>query len=177
MKKLRDSLSAREHSLGEKERVLQERERQLSTLVAQKDNEIVSLQHTIAQHQQYHAFTQHDVELAVKEAITKREEELRVLVMQREEEVATAMARREEEIIASVNQREEEFCRAWTNREQQWQQEVEQQVQLIRQRELEIAEEEGRLRAATVELEERIRTWAPSSSRGSPFLLCLGTTD
>ncbi|RXW13133.1 hypothetical protein EST38_g12722 [Candolleomyces aberdarensis] len=55
---------------------------------------------------------QPQLELAVKHAVAKREEELRLLVVKREEEVANVISKREEEIMEAVRRREQEVCEA-----------------------------------------------------------------
>jgi NIMA (never in mitosis gene a)-related kinase 2 len=76
----------------------------------QKDVEIMSLwQHVIE--------SQSALNTCIQEAITKREEELRVAMMRREE-VAAAMAQREEEIMGAVRTRKREICKVWGGREE-----------------------------------------------------------
>jgi NIMA (never in mitosis gene a)-related kinase 2 len=134
--------------------MFREKERHLNSVLAQKDNEIASLHSRLSQQQQ--TFSQHDVERLVKDAVAKREDELRVLVMKREEEVATAMGRREEEIIASVNRREAELCEAWAAREEQIRSEYQERVEWIQAREQELLEQEERIEDARIQLEERL---------------------
>lgn len=45
------------------------------------------------------------MEVAVKQAVARREEELRILVMKWEEEIAVAIAKRKEEIMEAVRNR------------------------------------------------------------------------
>ncbi|KAI0808891.1 hypothetical protein BC629DRAFT_1437164 [Irpex lacteus] len=55
----------------------------------------------------------------VREALLKREEELRAMVVKHEAEVAERMARREEEIMEAVRKREEEIGRMWSEWERE----------------------------------------------------------
>ncbi|KAF9260853.1 kinase-like protein [Marasmius fiardii PR-910] len=162
------NLMARERDIVSREKVLIEREQQLSMVVSQKDAEIASMQQAIAQAQEYQQRAEAGVVTAVREAISKREQELRVLVLKREEEVAAAMAKREEEIIASVNKREQELNDAWASREEEIRREVEERTRWVEERanwveerakwmetrEAELAEVEGWLDGVRIELEE-----------------------
>lgn len=159
MKNHRATVTAREREVLAKENALSERERQLSATLAEKDGEISSLQQLL---QSRAGYSEEDLQSAIHTAISRREEELRVLVMKREEEVAVAMARREEEIIASVNKREAEFCAAWAEREQQIRDEVDEKVQWVLRREVELREEEQRLQSIKTSLEDRIQKWEHS---------------
>ncbi|KAJ2936407.1 hypothetical protein H1R20_g687, partial [Candolleomyces eurysporus] len=108
---------------------------------------------------------QAQLELAVKHAVAKREEELRVLVIKREEEVANAISKREEEIMEAVRRREQEVCEAWTRREEEMKQEVEQWAanreqefrELVEKEVLERVERERREEEEQLEAEERER--------------------
>ncbi|KAJ7594073.1 kinase-like domain-containing protein [Mycena floridula] len=165
IKNHRSTIATREREVLAREAVLLEKEQHITALISQKDGEISNLQQLLAQQQVYGPkYTQDDMELAVRTAIAKREEELRVLVTKREEEVAVAIARREEEIIASVNRREAELCEAWTSREQQIRQEVDDKVQWIQTREKELIEEEERLQSVKEKLEEKMKKWEEKSS-------------
>jgi len=62
--------------------------------------------------------------LAVKQAIVRHDDELRVLVMKHEEEVAASMNKREEEIMEAVQRRDAEICVAWVKREGEIRKEV-----------------------------------------------------
>jgi NIMA (never in mitosis gene a)-related kinase 2 len=136
----------------------------MSSIIAQKESELSGMQQAM-----HTALDQ-----AVKDAIIKREEELRTLVLRREEEVAALMAKREEEIITSVNQREAELCRAWEIREEQMRQEIEDKVQWVQRREQELIDEEIRLRDAKAALEEKAKKWGDRTIKGAdtcPFQL------
>ena len=67
--------------------------------------------------QQQQQFSRQDVEVAVKQAIARREEELRIFVMQMEEEVEAAIAEREE-ILEAVRNGEAEVDAACVQREE-----------------------------------------------------------
>jgi len=91
-------------------------EQRLTSLLNQRDKEITSLQQLVSQVQQQQQFSRPDVEVAVKQAVARREEELRILVMKREE-VAVAIAKRKKEIIEAVRNREAEVDAACIQRE------------------------------------------------------------
>lgn len=166
MKSHKSAVIARERELAAREAAFIEREQQLAALVAQKDSELASLHQTIA----CHPFSQQDLETAVREAISRREEELRILVLQREEEVAAAMAKREEEIIVSVNKREAELNEAWVIREEQIRREVDERVKWIQDREADLAAEQSRLEQLNLDLEEKAKKWEGKSVRGTVVL-------
>ena len=94
------------------------------------------------------------MEVAVKQAIARREEELRVLVMKREEEVAVAIAKREEEIMEAVRNREAEVDAACVQREELIKKEVDERIQWVLARENELKAQEIRLEEVKRELEE-----------------------
>ena len=81
-----------------------------TAILNQKDEEITYLQQLVSQlqHQQDQLS-----EVAIKQAVARREEELCVLMMKREEEVAVAIATREEEIMEAVCHRESEVDAAY----------------------------------------------------------------
>jgi NIMA (never in mitosis gene a)-related kinase len=86
---------AKEPELTARETAFAEKEFRMHAVLPQKDVEITSLrQHVIE--------SQSALDARIQEAITKREEELRVAVIRRGEGVAAAMARKEEEIIRRV---------------------------------------------------------------------------
>ncbi|KAJ3871710.1 kinase-like domain-containing protein [Lentinula edodes] len=161
----KNAIVARERDVAAREAAIIVREQQLETRAAQTEIELNSLRHTISQNQHLQ-FSQQDLEVAIQQAIARREEELRVLVLHREEEVAVAIAKREEEIIASVNKREEELNEAWVMREEQIRQEVDDRVRWIREREVDLAAEENRLEEVRLELEGKVRKWEAKSVKG-----------
>jgi hypothetical protein len=168
------TVTAREREVLARETAILDRERQIASIVAHKDNEIVTLQHMVAQlQQQQQQYSQHDVESTIKEAVARREEELRVLVMRREEEVAAAMSRREDEIMEAVRRRETEVFEAWGTREQDIRREVEEKIRevdehvdWIQAREEELRAEDSRLEAVRIELEEKVAKWEDSVAKG-----------
>lgn len=102
--------------------------------------------------------------MSIKQAVNRREEELRVLIYKREEEVASAIARREEEIMAAVRNREQQLSDASARREAEIRKEIEEslksvdeRVQWVVKRENDLVVEEIRLNELHEELEERIR--------------------
>ena len=94
------------------------------------------------------------MEVAVKQAVARREEELRGLVMKREGEVAVAIAKREEEIMAAVCNREAEVDAACVQREELIKKEVDERIQRVLARENELKAEEIRLEVVKRESEE-----------------------
>jgi len=145
---------AKERELTARESAFAEKESHMHVVLSQKDAEIASLrQHVIE--------SQSAVDARIKEAIVKREEELRVAVMRREEEVAAAMARREEEIMGAVRTREEEILEAWRGREEQIRKEVsepaEEQLKWVKGREEELEAERMRLDGVRAELETKVK--------------------
>jgi NIMA (never in mitosis gene a)-related kinase len=104
--------------------------------------------------------SQSALDACIQEAITKREEELRVAMMRREE-VAAAMARREEEIMGAVRTREEEICEVWGGREEQIRKEVSEPVKerlkWVKGREEELEAERMRLDSVRAELEIKVK--------------------
>jgi len=108
------------------------------------------LQQLISQLQQQQQLS----EVAVKQAVVRREEELRVLVMKREEEVAAAIAKREEEIMEAVRNREAEVDAACLQREELIKKEVDARIQWVLAKENELKTEEMRLEEVKRELEE-----------------------
>ena len=112
--------------------------------------------------------------MSIKQAITRREEELRVLVYKREEEVALAMAQREEEIMEAVRNREQQLSDAWASREAEIRKEVEEslksmdeRIQWVVKRENDLVVEETRLNELREELEERMRKIDEGVMKGS----------
>ncbi|KAF5384122.1 hypothetical protein D9615_003274 [Tricholomella constricta] len=176
----RADAAAKERDLNLRETLLHEREQQMVAAVAQKDAEIANLQHMVAalqeqqvQQQQQNHYSQQQMEAAVKEAVGRREEELRILVMKREKEVADAMSRREEEIMEAVRRREAEVCEAWTAREMEIRREIEEKVKEVDERidwiekkEEELKVEDARLDTARVGLEEKMAKWEESVVKG-----------
>ena len=171
----KSTIISREREVIARETALREQEQELASILSSKENEIVALQHMVAQLEQQHRqqYSQQDVELAIKEAVARREEELRVLVMKRETEVAEAMARREEEIMEAVRKREAEIFEEWSARETSMQQEMEEQikalegrVEWIQAKEQELTAEDARLVTLRTELEDKISKLEENVAKG-----------
>ncbi len=131
----------------------------------------------VEQLQRTHHFSRHDVEIAIKQAVGQREDELRVLVMKREEEVAASMTKREEEIMEAVRRREEEVCGAWVKREEEIRNEfaencrlVQEQAAWVNQREVELKDEEARMEEMREELEADIQRAEQIAMKGNVSL-------
>ncbi|KAI5997374.1 kinase-like domain-containing protein [Pisolithus albus] len=154
---------AKERDLYAREATLAEREAKLTTLVAEKDAEILRLHQLISA-------AESQVDIRIREAIGKREEELRLAVMKREQEVAAAMARQEEEIMDAVRQREREIFEAWSAREEQIRSEVNSAVQenmkRIAAREAELEAEQMRLDAVQKDLEVKLTALSNQEGKG-----------
>ncbi|KAF8812023.1 Pkinase-domain-containing protein [Phlegmacium glaucopus] len=160
----RSTLASKEREILSREQAIVEREQHVASLLSHKDQEIASLHQLVGQLQQSHQVSQQELEMSVKQAIIRREEELRVLICQREEEVALAMAQREEEIMEAVRNREEQLSNAWAMREAEIRKEVEEslksveeRIQWVVNRENDLMMEETRLNEVREELEEKIR--------------------
>ncbi|KAF9032076.1 kinase-like domain-containing protein, partial [Panaeolus papilionaceus] len=129
VKSHRSNLANKEREMLAREHAIAEKERQLATILHSKEDEITSLQHMLG-------YSQQDVDVAIKNAIARREAELRVLVAHQEEQVATAMSIREEEIMEAVRQREREVGEAWMKREEELRGEiVEREEEMVRREE------------------------------------------
>jgi len=156
-----------------REQAVQEKEQQLVAIVVQKDQENATLQRMFEQLQQVPQISQQDVERAVRQAVARREDDLRALVTKREEEVGNAIVQREDEIMEAVRRRETEFCEAWVKREEDIRKEVEQnckvmddRMEWLTRREVVLKDEEERLEDMRVELEERIKKWEQNAMKG-----------
>lgn len=182
VKNHRAAVQTKEREVLAREEALREREQRLNAVLTEKDAELARLQAHLALFQQRpppSQMTQREVEIAIKQAVSRREEELRVLIRNREEEVATAMTRREEEIMEAVRRREAEVCQAWCAREAEIRQEVETSIRAVQERvewigkkEEELRAEEDRVEEMREEVEERIRIWE-ASQKGRQFLFLL----
>ena len=169
----RSTLANKEREILSREQAIAEKEKHLASLFNQKDQEIASLHQLVCQLQQSHQVSQHELEISVKQAITRREEELRVLICKREEEVALAMVQREEEIMEAVRRREEQLSDAWVKREAEIKKEVdeslksvEERMQWVMNRENDLAAEETRLNKVREELEEKMRKIGEGAAKG-----------
>ena len=155
----RSTLANKEREILSREQALIEKEQHLASLLSQKDQEIASLRHHVAQLQQSHQPSQQEIEISIKQAVIRREEELRVLICKREEEVALAMARREEEIMEAVRNREQQLSDAWARREAEIRSEVEENMEELRNRERQLSDAWARREAEIrSEVEESLKS-------------------
>ncbi|KDR69178.1 hypothetical protein GALMADRAFT_104121 [Galerina marginata CBS 339.88] len=166
VKSHRAAVTAKEREILAREQTLRESEERVTSLLNQKDQEIASLQQLVGQLQQSHHYSRSDVELAVKQAVARREEELRVLVMKREEEVAVAIAKREEEVMEAVRAREAEVDAACVKREETIRHEVDERIQWILSRENELRQEETRLEEEKAEMEAKLKRIEETLTKG-----------
>ena len=150
------SILARERDVAAREASLLSRESQLTTLttlLATKETELVSLRALLST-----AETNH--QRKVREALLKREEELRAQVLKHEAEVALRMARREEEIMEAVQKREEEIGCMWARWERETREEmcraVEERMEWVKVRTEELEREKVEVERMRVEMEERL---------------------
>ncbi|KAH9474301.1 G2-specific protein kinase nim-1 [Psilocybe cubensis] len=162
----RAAVTAKEREVLAREHNLRESEQHFTAVLSAKDQEIAQLQHAVSQLQSQltsataqgaYQYTRQDLEHAAKQAVGRREEELRVLVMKREEEVAAAIAKREEEIMEAVRARETEIDRACVAREEAVRREVDERVRWVVERERVLREEERRIEGVRKEVEEAKR--------------------
>lgn len=167
VKSHKSAVVAKERDLSAREAALANREARFTTLIAEKDAEILRLHRLIST-------AESQVEVRIREAIGKREEELRLAVIKREQEVAAAMARREEEIMNAVRQREREIFDAWSAREGQIRSEansaVEERMKQITAREAELEAEQTRLDAVQKDLEVKLSALSNQEAQGTPSL-------
>ena len=132
---------AKEREISARETALAEREAKLTTLVAEKDAEILRLHNLVST-------TQSQLDARIREPTGKCEEELRMAIKKCEMEVSATMARREEEILSVVRQREQEMISAWRARKEQ----IEEVEELIAERKQWIVAKEADLEAKLVGL-------------------------
>ncbi|KAG9309207.1 kinase-like domain-containing protein [Chiua virens] len=154
---------AKEREICAREAALIDREAKLNALVVEKDAEILHL-HTII------STAQSQLDARTREAVVKREEELRAAIRKREEEVAAAMARREEEILSAVRQREQEIFEAWRVREEQIKAEAEaliaDRMQCLAAREADLEAEQRRLDEVQKDLETKLAVLSSQEAKG-----------
>ncbi|KDR84684.1 hypothetical protein GALMADRAFT_111919 [Galerina marginata CBS 339.88] len=167
VKEHRAAITAKEHEVLAREKTLHENEQRLASLLDQKDQEIASLQQFISQLQEAHQFSRREVEFVVKEAVARREDELRILVMKREEEVATAISKREEEIMEAVRAREAEVDAASAIREEIIKQELNERLQWVLSKENELRLEETRLEEVKAEMAANMKKMELALAKGS----------
>ncbi|KAH9940387.1 kinase-like protein [Epithele typhae] len=148
----KSGLLSKERDLAAKEALLAEREAKMVAVIAQKDEELVSLRNVIAN-------AETTLHQRIRAAIVRREEELRAMAVKKEEEVASRMALREQEIMEAVRRREEEMSRMWTEWERQTREgmarAVEERMQWVQERADELERERERLATVGRELEAR----------------------
>jgi hypothetical protein len=149
---LKAKVIAQERDLHAREAAFLQKESQLQAQLASKDTEIASLRNALSNAESHYSELQSQQQCIqarhhalVREAVAKREEELRVSVMEREEEVAAAMARREEEIMDAVRKREAELVEAWRKREEEVRTEVQEKIDWCLKRQKTLVEERERL--------------------------------
>ncbi|KAI0085015.1 kinase-like domain-containing protein [Irpex rosettiformis] len=147
---------AREREVAAREASLLERESQITSLtglLSDKDAEIASLRGLLSTAESNH-------QRKVREALLKREDELRGQVLKHEAEVATRMARREEEIMEAVTKREEEIAAMWAGWERETREgmcrAVEERMEWVKTQTEELEREKGEVEAMKEELEERL---------------------
>ncbi|KAH9949050.1 kinase-like protein [Amylocystis lapponica] len=147
------TLLARERDVVARESAFAEKESAFKTALAQKDAELAALRANAAQ-------AEAAVSVRVREALVRREEELRAMVLKQEADVAARMARREEEIMEAVRRREEEIAQMWAQWEVQTRQNmvnaVEERMTWVQQRTDELEQEHVRLGGVRQELERKM---------------------
>lgn len=152
MKVHKSTIIARERDVTAREAILVEKEAQVTAILTQKDTEIASLRALISTAEEKH-------QTKVREALFRREEELRAMVLKQEAEVAIRMARREEEIMEAVRRREEDIGKMWADWERETREgmarAVEERMLWVRERTEELEKERDRLLSVQVELERR----------------------
>ncbi|TEB21539.1 kinase-like protein [Coprinellus micaceus] len=158
LKAHKTTIVQREREVTHREQSLARKEGDLTALIARKDQDIAQLQQLVTQLQSIKLL----LDSAVKSAVGRREEELRILVMKREEEVAKAITKREEEIMEAVRRREAEVREAWASREAEVRSEVEQSIRAVEERvdwinrkELELRDREAILESRDLDLSQR----------------------
>ncbi|KAI0644675.1 kinase-like domain-containing protein [Trametes meyenii] len=159
------ALLAKERDLMTREAALVERETKLTTVVAQKDEELTSLRALLAT-------AETTLQQRVRAAVARRDEELRAMVLKQEEEVAARMARREEEIMEAVRRREEDVARMWSEWERQTREgmgrAVEERMEWVQQRAEELETERARLDGVRKELETKMKALEANSVAAVP---------
>ncbi|TBU48633.1 kinase-like protein [Dichomitus squalens] len=154
VKSHKSSLLAKERDLVARETTLAEREAKLAAVVAQKDEELASLRTVLAT-------AESTLQQRVRQAVARRDEELRAMVLKQEQEVAERMTRREQEIMEAVRRREEEMARMWAEWERQTREgmgrAVEERMQWVQQRAEELERERLQLDGVRRELDAKMK--------------------
>ncbi|OCH88656.1 kinase-like protein [Obba rivulosa] len=147
------TLVAKERDLLAREAAAAEKEKQIATIVGQKNEELASLRAIVAT-------AEATLHQRVRDAVARRDEELRAMVLKQETEVAARMARREEEIMEAVRAREEEIARMWAEWERKTREAmsraVEERMEWVQQRAEELERERQTLDGMRVEVERKM---------------------
>ncbi|RPD59747.1 kinase-like protein [Lentinus tigrinus ALCF2SS1-7] len=159
----KSALLSKERDLIARETALVDREAKMVALVAQKDEELTSLRSVIAE-------ADSTLQQRVREAIARRDEELRAMVIKKEAEVAARMAHREQEIMEAVSRREEDMTRMWAEWERQTREAmgraVDERMEWVQQQANELEQERERLEIVKAELEAKMKALeAPAGER------------
>jgi NIMA (never in mitosis gene a)-related kinase 2 len=144
---------AREREVAAREVAVIESETRYSVALAEKDTEISSLRALLSAAEAIH-------QQKVREALMKREEELRTMVLKQEAEVAVRMAKREEEIMEAVRTREEDIAAMWANWEKETREgmcrAVEERMNWVKERTEELDKEKQSLESVRKEMERKM---------------------
>ncbi|KAF9807752.1 hypothetical protein IEO21_08066 [Rhodonia placenta] len=158
------ALLNKERDLVAREQAAAESETSLASIIAAKDEEIASLRSLAAS-------AENLLQTRVREAIARRDEELRAMVLKQEQEVAARIARREEEIMEAVRQREEEISRMWADWEAKTREAmtaaVEERMEWVRQQAEEMDRERSRLDDVRDDLERKMSTLEAAERKGT----------
>ncbi|KAI0779573.1 kinase-like domain-containing protein [Fomes fomentarius] len=150
----KSTLLSKERDLAARETALVEREAKLAAVVAQKDEELTSLRNLLAT-------AETTMQQRVREAVGRRDEELRAMVVKQEAEVAARMAFREQEIMEAVRKREEQMAQMWAEWERQMRETmgraVEERMEWVQQQANELEQERTRLENVKRELEAKMK--------------------
>lgn len=164
MKIHKTALLNKERDLVAREQAAAASETSLASIIAAKDEEIASLRSLAAS-------AENLLQTRVREAIARRDEELRAMVLKQEQEVAARIARREEEIMEAVRQREEEISRMWADWEAKTREAmtaaVEERMEWVRQQAEEMDRERSRLDDVREDLERKMSTLEAAERKGT----------
>ncbi|PCH35839.1 kinase-like protein [Wolfiporia cocos MD-104 SS10] len=155
------TLQARERDLAAREAAAAEREAKVAAALQAKDDELAALRVLLAQ-------AEAAVLARIREAVARRDEELRAMVLAQERDVAARIARREEEIMEAVRRREEEIERMWVDWEAKtrraMEQAVEERMVWVRGMAAENDRERERLDGVRLELERKMAAMEENAS-------------
>lgn len=150
----KSTLLSKERDLVARETALVEREAKVAAVFAQKDEELTSLRNLLAT-------AETTMQQRVREAVARRDEELRAMVVKQEAEVASRMAFREQEIMEAVRKREEQMAQMWAEWERQLRETmgraVEERMEWVQQQANELEQERTRLENVKRELEAKMK--------------------